>query len=58
MYVKGEKRNDRDGVLRSIRNEAARESVLIEFKPMENSSAGELGANFDIVLGLTPSESH
>ena len=54
MYVKGHPGNDRDGVYRGIRDPAQRDSVTIEFAPLEKSTAGELAANFDIVLGLTP----
>ncbi len=56
-YVKGEKRNDEDGVFRGIRDERQRESVLVDFKPLEGSKLGELTATFDVVLGLTPEES-
>lgn len=55
-YIKGEKRNQRDGVLRRVRDEEARRSVLVDFKPIKDSKAGELAANFDIVLGVTPAE--
>ncbi|HVW03237.1 MAG TPA: intradiol ring-cleavage dioxygenase, partial [Planctomycetaceae bacterium] len=53
-YVKGEERNNRDFIYRSIRDPKARESVTIDFKPIEKSRIGELSANFDIVLGMTP----
>ena len=53
-YVKGEPQNDRDGVLRGIRDARARESVIVEFAPMRGSRNGELAAKFDIVLGMTP----
>ena len=53
-YVNGEPRNERDGIFRGIRDEAAREAVLVAFKPLEGSTVGELTANFDVVLGLTP----
>ena len=53
-YVKGEPRNQQDGLFRRIRDVQARDSVLVDFKPLEDSRTGELGANFDIVLGLTP----
>jgi protocatechuate 3,4-dioxygenase beta subunit len=53
-YVRGEERNSRDGILRSIRDQRARESVIIEFAPLPGSRAGELQARFDIVLGFTP----
>jgi protocatechuate 3,4-dioxygenase beta subunit len=53
-YVKGEPRNERDGVLRGIRDLRARESVMVDFAPMPGSRVGELAATFDIVLGPTP----
>ena len=53
-YIKGEPRNDRDGVLRGIRDAKARESVMVDFAPIKGSKIGELAAKFDIVLGLTP----
>lgn len=56
LYVKGAPSNDRDGVLRNIRDEAQRESVLVEFKPLKGSKLGELTADFPIVLGMTPED--
>jgi protocatechuate 3,4-dioxygenase beta subunit len=53
-YIKGEPRNDRDGVLRGIRDPQSRAAVLVDFAPLPGSRAGELAAHFDIVLGLTP----
>jgi protocatechuate 3,4-dioxygenase beta subunit len=53
-YVKGHPGNLGDGILRSIRDPRARESVVVDFVPMRESSAGELAARFDIVLGYTP----
>jgi protocatechuate 3,4-dioxygenase beta subunit len=53
-YVKGEPLNGRDGVLNSIRDAKARESVIVPFAPIANSRAGDLSAQFDIVLGFTP----
>jgi protocatechuate 3,4-dioxygenase beta subunit len=55
-YVKGHEQNERDGIFRRIRGEKARESVLVDFKPMKKSKIGELEARFDIVLGLFPQE--
>jgi protocatechuate 3,4-dioxygenase beta subunit len=52
-YVKGEPENERDGVFRQIKDLKARESVLVDFAPFKGSSAGELQAKFDIVMGLT-----
>jgi protocatechuate 3,4-dioxygenase beta subunit len=53
-YVKGEPQNERDGVLRGIRDAAARESVIVAFAPISGSKIGEVAAKFDIVLGFTP----
>jgi protocatechuate 3,4-dioxygenase beta subunit len=53
-YVRGEPRNLRDGIFRSIRDARARESVLVDFARIPDSRTGELVARFDIVLGFTP----
>ena len=53
-YIKGHPGNERDGVYRGIRDTKARESVTIDFSPLEDSRIGELAARFDIVLGFTP----
>ncbi len=53
-YVRGEPKNERDGVLRGIRDAKERESVLVAFDPVADSQIGELQARFDIVLGKTP----
>lgn len=53
-YVRNEPLNARDGVLNAIKDERARESVVVDFAPLEGSRIGELSARFDIVLGITP----
>jgi protocatechuate 3,4-dioxygenase beta subunit len=53
-YIKGESRNERDGIFRSIRDARARDAVLVEFAPIKGSRIGELAARFDVVLGMTP----
>ena len=53
-YIKGHPGNDRDGIVRSIRDERARASVMVDFAPLEGSRIAELQARFDIVLGFTP----
>ena len=55
-FVKGEKLNERDGLLRAIRNKEQRESLIVDFKAMKDSKIGELEANFDMVLNKTPAE--
>ena len=51
-YVRGAAGNERDGILRGIRDPRARESVIVDFAPLPGSRVGELTARFDIVLGV------
>jgi protocatechuate 3,4-dioxygenase beta subunit len=53
MYVRGHALNERDGILRSIRDPMQRASLLVPFLP-SNERPEELAARFDIVLGITP----
>ncbi len=53
-YIKGEEQNERDGVLRGIRDARQRASVIVDFAPLKNSTAGELAARFDLIMGFTP----
>ncbi|MEX2214217.1 MAG: protocatechuate 3,4-dioxygenase [Phycisphaeraceae bacterium] len=53
-YIKGEPLNERDGVLRGLRDGKAKTSLIIPFEPIKESKIGELAANFDLVLGFTP----
>jgi protocatechuate 3,4-dioxygenase beta subunit len=57
FFVYGHPGNDRDGVVRGLRDPIDRELVLVDFKPIPGAKTGELSANFDIVLGRTPDES-
>lgn len=56
MLVKGNRRNESDGLFRAIRDPKARETILVDFKPIADSKLGEHTANFDIVLGQTVEE--
>ncbi len=53
LYVQGHPLNERDGVLRSIRNPAQRAALMTPFAPSKERQS-ELSARFDIVLGVTP----
>jgi protocatechuate 3,4-dioxygenase beta subunit len=53
LYVQGHVLNERDGVLRGIRDPKQRASVLVPFLA-SSDRPGELAARFDIVLGTTP----
>lgn len=56
LFVNGHPQNGQDGIFRGIRDPLDRELVLVDFKPIEKSKLGELSAQFDIVLGVTPPE--
>ncbi|MDR4507455.1 MAG: protocatechuate 3,4-dioxygenase [Candidatus Brocadiaceae bacterium] len=56
MYIKGHPWNKTDFVFQGIQGKEAREAVLVEFKPVSGSKAGELKAHFDIVLDRTPED--
>jgi len=49
-YFQGEPRNDSDGVLRGIRNENERNSVIVALAPVPGSKVAASAGRFDIVL--------
>ena len=53
-YIKGHEGNAKDGVLRGLKDEKGRDSLMVDFVAMKDSKIGELTAKFDLVLGLTP----
>lgn len=53
-YIRGEPRNQRDGLLNAIREPALRELLVVPFVPVAQARQPEQVARFDIVLGLTP----
>lgn len=56
--IKGHPMNSKDGLFKAIPDPALRETLLVDFKPLAGSKIGELTANFDMVVGLTPNENH
>jgi protocatechuate 3,4-dioxygenase beta subunit len=54
LFIKGYPGNMQDGVYQGIGDAAARDSVSVDFTPVKSSRIGELAAQFDIVLGITP----
>jgi protocatechuate 3,4-dioxygenase beta subunit len=50
MYVEGEPLNARDGVLNGIRDQRARQSVIVRLEPAPRLEAGALTGTFDIVV--------
>ena len=55
-YVKGEPRNEMDFILKKIKDAKARDSLIVPFKPINDSKIAEVSARFDIVLGWTPED--
>jgi protocatechuate 3,4-dioxygenase beta subunit len=53
-YIKGEQQNEKDGVLKGMKDDAAKNTLMVDFVPMPGSKAGELIAKFNIVMGKTP----
>ena len=53
-YIKGEPRNQKDFILKRVKDQKARESLIIPFKKVDGARTGEVAAKFDIVLGWTP----
>jgi protocatechuate 3,4-dioxygenase, beta subunit len=56
LFVNGHPQNRNDMVFRELRDPLTRELVLVDFRPVRESRIGELTAQFDIVVGLTPAE--
>ena len=56
MLIKGHPQNETDFLFRALRDPRDRETLLVDFQPLEGSAIGELAAHFDIVLGLTARE--
>jgi protocatechuate 3,4-dioxygenase beta subunit len=56
MLIKGHRDNSRDFLFNRIRDPKARETILVDFRPVPESRIGELSANFDIILGQTLNE--
>jgi len=56
LYVKGHQGNEKDGIWKGVRDAKQREAITVDFEKVKGSKAGELSANFVIVLGTTPAE--
>lgn len=56
IFINGHPQNNGDGVFQELRDPIQRELVLADFKPLKGSTAGELAARFDVVVGMTPSD--
>lgn len=53
-YIKDHPGNARDGVLAALKDEKAKQALMVDFAPIKASRIGEVAAKFDVVLGFTP----
>ena len=56
LYVKGDPRNEKDFLFRAAKTPDAKATLVTDFQPIPDSKAGELAANWDVVLGSTPED--
>ncbi|WP_373652028.1 MULTISPECIES: intradiol ring-cleavage dioxygenase [unclassified Schlesneria] len=56
LMIRGHEGNVRDGVFNGTRDLIDRELLMTDFKPIKESTIGELSAVFDIVIGRTPDD--
>lgn len=56
LYVAGETRNDSDFLLK--RAGEHKDALISKFTPLVGSKTGELAAEFNIILGITPEDKH
>lgn len=56
LYVKGDPRNEKDFLFKEAKTADAKATLVADFKPIPNSKAGELAANWDVILGVTPED--
>lgn len=55
-YIKGEPKNDTDGLLNRVKDKKQRDSLIVDFAPIKESKANELAARFDLIMGFTPTD--
>lgn len=53
-FIRGHKKNAGDGLIQRVGEGS--ESLMVDFKPLPESTIGELTAEFNIVLGHTPED--
>lgn len=53
LLIAGEADNQRDRLFQRLGDAKVQQTVLAEFKPLPQSTLGELAVNWDIVLGVT-----
>ena len=54
LYVHGEEKNAKDALLRRAGDKMG--ALIVKFAPLEGSKVGELRAEFNIIVGVTPED--
>lgn len=57
LYIKGDPQNENDVLFKRAKTAEAKATLVTEFKPLAGSVAGELQANWDLIVGVTPEDS-
>ncbi|MEJ6580999.1 MAG: protocatechuate 3,4-dioxygenase [Akkermansiaceae bacterium] len=55
-FIEGDEHNAKDGLIKRMGEPA--KHLMVKFMPMPDSRTGELSAEFNIILGLTPDDGH
>ena len=55
-FVEGHEGNEKDGLVRRMGGPV--KHLMVKFLPVPKSKTGELSAEFNIVLGMTPDDGH
>jgi protocatechuate 3,4-dioxygenase, beta subunit len=56
LYVKGHSQNEQDRLYLGAGDARQRAAITADFAPLKGSKLGELTANFQIVIGMTPED--
>jgi protocatechuate 3,4-dioxygenase beta subunit len=55
-FIEGDQGNAKDGLIKRLGEPV--KHLMVSFKPIPNSKAGELSGEFNIILGVTPDDGH
>jgi protocatechuate 3,4-dioxygenase, beta subunit len=53
-FIKGHPGNEKDGILRNLKDKKQYDNIVVDFAPIPGSKLSELAAKFNVVLGYTP----
>ena len=56
LYVKGDPKNEKDFLYKEAKTAEAKATLVTDFRPIPGSKTGELAANWDLIVGMTPED--